>query len=134
MRKDKAGSGTAIDTLIGSGTTITGDINFTGGLHLEGAIVGNIAGNDGSARLDVSEQGRVAGEIHVATAIVSGSVEGDLHAGERLVLGQRARIDGNVFYHVLEMAAGAQVNGKLVYRPGNAEPLALEHRAANDRA
>ncbi|MGH8427125.1 MAG: bactofilin family protein [Gammaproteobacteria bacterium] len=129
MRREKGHSSTAIDTLIGSGTTITGDVNFAGGLHLEGRIVGNVNGADAQARLDISEQGHVAGEIRVAMATVSGSVEGDLHANERLILGQQAHIDGNVFYHLLEMAAGAQVNGKLVYRPSDAAPLALEHRA-----
>lgn len=130
MRKGKERGGAPIDTLIGPGTTVTGDLSFTGGLHLEGRIEGNIAGGDAHAVLDVSEAGSVVGEVTVARATVNGTVEGDLHATDSLVLGNKARIDGNVFYHVLEMAAGAKVNGKLVFRARNAEPLALEHRSA----
>lgn len=131
-RTGQNGAGT-IDTLIGAGTTIVGDVNFQGGLHLEGRIEGNITGSDGNARLDVSEAGSIVGEIRVATATVNGSIEGDLHASERLILGARARIDGSVFYRVLEMSAGAKVNGKLVHQP-HSEPLALEHRSAQPAA
>lgn len=122
-----------IETLVGSGTTVQGDLLFAGGLHLEGRIEGNISGRDAQARLDISEAGSVAGEIRVGTVAVNGAVEGNIHAGERLILGAKARVDGNVYYHVLEMAAGAQVNGKLVHRP-HAEPLALEHRGAEGNA
>ena len=132
MRKANTRSA-AIETLLGSGTTVTGDVEFTGGLHLEGRVEGNINGGDPQSRLDISEDGSVAGEIRVATVLVNGSVEGDIHAGERLILGVNARIDGNVFYHVLEMAAGAQVNGKLIHRP-HSEPLALEHRSSGGDA
>lgn len=119
--------GAQITTLVGSGTTVTGNVRFSGGLHLEGTVEGNVEAADGEARLDVSEDGHVAGEIHVGTVVVNGSVEGDIHAEQRLVLGTRARIDGNVYYDVLEMAAGAAVNGKLIHRPRNGR-LALEHQ------
>lgn len=129
MRRNRQGRSGTIDTLIGAGTTVTGDVNFQGGLHLEGRVEGNVNGTAATARFDLSEAGSVVGEIHVSVAVINGSIEGDLHATERLVLGQKARVDGNVFYHVLEMAGGAQVNGQLIHRPYH-EPLALEHRAA----
>jgi cytoskeletal protein CcmA (bactofilin family) len=121
--------GTQITTLVGTGTTVVGDVRFAGGLHLEGRVEGNIEATDGEARLDISEQGRVKGEIHVGTVIVNGAVEGDIYADRRLVLGTQAHIDGNVYYNVLEMAAGAAVNGKLIHRPAK-ERLALEHQQA----
>lgn len=130
MRKSKVRGDARIDTLIGPGTTVTGDVRFSGGLHLEGRVEGNVAGVDDDASLDISEAGSVVGEVKVSGATVNGAVEGDLYASKRLVLGTKARIDGNVFYNVLEMAAGAQVNGKLIYRPNDARPLALEHRTA----
>ncbi len=122
--------GTQITTLIGTGTTVVGDVRFAGGLHLEGRVEGNVEAADGEARLDISEEGRVMGEIHVGTVIVNGAVEGDIHADKRLVLGTQAHIDGNVYYNVLEMAAGAAVNGKLIHRPPS-ERLALEHQQAD---
>ena len=106
----------AINTLIAAGTTIRGDVHFSGGLHLEGAIEGSIAAEGADSVLTMSEQGRVTGEVHVSNAVVNGVVVGDLFVGERLELAGNARVDGNVHYKVLEMAAGAQVNGKMLYQ------------------
>ncbi|MGA7964763.1 MAG: polymer-forming cytoskeletal protein [Gammaproteobacteria bacterium] len=122
--------GAEITTLVGIGTTVTGNVCFSGGLHLEGRVEGNIEATDNEARLDVSDEGYVVGEIQVGTVIVNGTVEGDIHSNVRLILGTQAHIDGNVYYNVLEMAAGAAVNGKLLYRP-QSEPLALEHQKAH---
>ncbi len=121
--------GAAIETLIGADTAIIGNVNFTGGLHLEGRIDGKVNGTNAEAQLNISESGRIVGEVWVAKVSVNGVIEGELHATERLVLGPRARVDGDVYYHLLEMVAGAEVNGKFVHRPSN-EPLALEHHAA----
>ncbi len=112
-RKDRPVA--AISTLIAAGTTIRGDVHFTGGLHLDGTIEGSIAAEGVDAVLTLSEQGRVIGEVRVSNAVVNGSVTGDIHAAERLELAGEARISGNVHYKVLEMAAGAQVNGKMLY-------------------
>ena len=105
----------AINTLIAAGTTIRGDVHFTGGLHLEGAIEGSIAAEGTDSVLTMSDQGRVTGEVRVSNAVVNGVVVGDLFVGEPLELACNARVDGNVHYKVLEMAAGAQVNGKMLY-------------------
>lgn len=106
----------SISTLIAAGTTIRGDVHFSGGLHLEGAIEGSIAAEGADSVLTMSEQGRVTGEVHVSNAVVNGVVVGDLFVDERLELAGNARVDGNVHYKVLEMAAGAQVNGKMLYQ------------------
>lgn len=125
--------GVEVTTLMGAGTSVTGNVRFDGGLHLEGRVEGNIEAADNEARLDVSGEGCVVGEIHVGTVIVNGRVEGDVYSNVRLILGAQAHIDGNVYYNVLEMAAGAAVNGKLVYRP-QSQPLALEHQKAQAKS
>lgn len=108
--------GTAATSLIARGVTIRGDILFSGALHLDGAVEGSIhadAGGDGV--LTISETGRVTGRIDVPHAVINGGVTGDVEVSERLELAPLARIDGDVQYQVLEMAAGAQVNGKMVH-------------------
>ncbi|GAA0719149.1 polymer-forming cytoskeletal protein [Dokdonella soli] len=106
----------AISTLIAEGTTIRGDIEFSGGLHLEGVIDGSISAEGTDAVLTLSEKGRVNGEVRVSNAVVNGTVNGDIFVGERLELAGNARVEGNVHYKVLEMAAGAQVNGRMLYQ------------------
>jgi cytoskeletal protein CcmA (bactofilin family) len=106
----------AITTLIAEGTIIRGDVEFSGGLHLDGMIEGAISADGADAVLTLSQKGRVNGEIRASNAVINGAVRGDIVVAERLELASNARIDGNVYYKVLEMAAGAQINGKMVYQ------------------
>ena len=106
----------AISTLIAEGTRIRGDVQFTGGLHLEGVIDGAVSAEGADSVLTLSDKGRINGEVRVSNAVVNGTVNGDIFVGERLELAGNARIEGNVHYKVLEMAAGAQVNGKMLYQ------------------
>ena len=107
----------AITTLIAEGTVIRGDVEFAGGLHLDGLIEGAISAEGADAVLTLSDKGRVTGEIRTSNAVINGTVRGDIVIGERLELASSARIEGNVYYKVLEMAAGAQVNGQMIYQP-----------------
>ena len=125
-RKRKA---SRIDTLIGQHSVVTGDVKFSGGLHVDGTIKGNvIAENDGRSVLSLSEQGTIEGEVSVPFVVLNGVVVGDVQGGEHVELASKARITGNVYYNLIEMAIGAEVNGKLVHSPeGDEMPLALGH-------
>jgi cytoskeletal protein CcmA (bactofilin family) len=105
-----------IDTLLGRGTVLTGDLEFTGGLHVDGAHHGNVRGLEGStpATLWVGEPGRVHGNVEVAVAVINGEVVGNVRGSERVVLGAKARVTGDVSYGVIEMTLGARIEGKLV--------------------
>ncbi|MHA6205812.1 bactofilin family protein [Dyella soli] len=107
-------------SLIAHGTVIRGDVRFSGMLHLDGRVEGSVSGDDDGAVFTLSENGVVQGEIHVSHAIINGQVHGDIHAGERLELAPQARVTGDVHYRTLEMAAGAQVNGRMSHRLGEA--------------
>lgn len=103
-------------SLIAAGTAITGDVHFSGALHLDGRIEGSVqADDDSQAVFTLSAEGEVAGEIRVPNAVINGTVRGDIYAAERLELAAQARVDGDVHYRVLEMAAGAEVNGRMVH-------------------
>lgn len=114
-----------VDTLIGRQSEITGDVRFTGGLHVDGKIKGKVsAGSDKNAVLSVSESGIVEGDVHVPHVVLNGTVEGDLHAAQRLTLSAKARVNGNVYYKLIEMSSGAMINGQLVYEGEGAEKVA----------
>jgi cytoskeletal protein CcmA (bactofilin family) len=104
-----------IDTLIGKAARVRGDLDYQGGLHLDGQIVGNVRSDDArDSSLAVSETGSIEGNVQVPNVVLQGSVKGDIHARERLVLGATARVEGDVYYGVIEMTVGAQIIGKLV--------------------
>lgn len=109
---------TRIDSLIAQQTEIIGDLKFSGGLHVEGTIKGNVyAQNDGRSMLSLSERGTIEGEVKVPFIVLNGVVVGDVHSSEHVELSSRARVTGNVYYNLIEMAVGAEVNGKLVHTP-----------------
>ncbi|NII10843.1 polymer-forming cytoskeletal protein [Oleiagrimonas sp. C23AA] len=103
-------------SLVAQGARVCGDVHFAGTLHLDGCVEGAVraeAGTEGTFTL--SEHGRVIGEIRVPRAVINGHVKGDIHVYDRLELAAEARIEGDVHYRVLEMAAGAQINGRMVH-------------------
>ncbi len=111
-----------IDTLIGRSASVQGDIEFAGGLHIDGRINGSVRAAEGAAAaLSVSEHGLIEGSVIAPQVVLNGAVNGDIVASERVVLGAKARVRGNVHYGVIEMALGAEINGKLVPRSGTAE-------------
>jgi cytoskeletal protein CcmA (bactofilin family) len=106
---------TTIDVLIGKGARINGDVDFAGGLHLDGRVAGSVrAESDASSMLSVSEDGQVEGSVEAAHVVLNGTVRGDIRASERLVLGPRSRVQGDVYYGIIEAALGAEIQGRLV--------------------
>jgi cytoskeletal protein CcmA (bactofilin family) len=107
----------AIQTLIGSDTSIEGDLHFVAGCHIDGVVNGSVSGgNDKDAYLSISENGRVQGNVNVPRLGLSGTVDGDVVVTERAELGPTARVNGNVHYNLIQIAAGAEINGQLVHQ------------------
>ena len=107
---------TKIETLIGNSIEVRGDLIFSGGLHIDGKIIGNVIAEDGSdSMLVLSDHGSIEGEVRVPFVVLNGEVIGDVYATERVELSGHAQVSGNVFYNLLEMAMGAEVNGSLVH-------------------
>jgi cytoskeletal protein CcmA (bactofilin family) len=108
-----------IQTLVGEGTRIEGDLRFEGGCHIDGLVHGSVvADRDPEAFLSVSEDGRIEGSVKVPQMSLNGTVEGDVYCTERVQLGPTARVVGNLHYELIEMAAGAEVNGQLIHQTG----------------
>lgn len=113
-----------VDTLVGPNSQVNGDLSFAGGCHIDGTIKGNVSAEDDSdSALSVSAEGMVEGGVTVPYVVLHGIVRGDVVAGQRMELGPTARVTGNVYYHLLEMAIGAEINGKLVHQPVGKVPL-----------
>ena len=113
-----------IDTLIGKASRVHGDLEFTGGLHLDGSIAGNVRADPSEdSSLSISETGSIEGNVEAGNVMLNGSVRGDILARERVVLGATARVQGNVYYGVIEMTLGAQIMGKLTRVSDEGTPL-----------
>ncbi len=107
-----------IDCLIGAGTTIEGNITFSGGLRIDGHVRGNVlAAEDKPGTLVLSEQARIEGEVRVSHVVINGTVVGPVYAVEYVELQAKANVTGDVCYRTLEMQLGAVVQGRLIYQP-----------------
>jgi len=114
--KNKNRRNAQIDTLIGGSTELKGDVYFKDGLHIDGVVKGNVIAKGEHSMLTMSEQGRIEGEVRVRNIVLNGEVLGDVYASEHIELAPAARVTGNVYYNLIEMAMGAEVNGNLVHR------------------
>jgi len=116
-----------IDSLIGAGTRIEGNISFAGGLRVDGEIVGNVtAGADQPSTLVVSDRARIEGEINVSHLVVNGTINGPVYATESLELQANSRVRGDIHYTNLEMHLGAIVDGRLVHSAGESKAVELK--------
>jgi len=113
-----------IDSLIGAGTKIVGDVHFTGGLRVDGEIDGSIIANPGKpSTLVLSEHARVNGEVNVTHLVVNGEVTGPVNVAEYLELQSKSKVSGDVHYKTLEIQLGAIVEGKLIHLADTSEKV-----------
>jgi cytoskeletal protein CcmA (bactofilin family) len=106
-----------IASLIGTTTTITGNIEFTGGLRIDGTVKGSVrcAEGDKGGMLVISESGRIEGEVRAGHLVVAGRINGPVTAAQLIELQPKARIQGDVRYRALEMHHGAIVEGMMIH-------------------
>ena len=113
-----------IDTLIGPNSRINGDLHFEGGCHIDGTVKGSVSSDpESNSAVSISEEGGIEGGVNVSYVVLNGIVRGDVYANQRVELGPTARVKGNVYYNLIEMAIGAEINGKLVHQPDGKIPL-----------
>jgi cytoskeletal protein CcmA (bactofilin family) len=106
----------AISTLIGNDTEINGGLAFKGGLHIDGIVKGSVtAHDDPTAVMTLGPRARIEGDVRVARVILDGTVVGDVYSSVSVELAPNARVMGNIYYHVIEMTIGAEVNGQLIH-------------------
>lgn len=128
--QDKTVRTAHFDTLISSKTQIEGDLQFSGGLHIDGLIRGAIrAEEDSEAVVRISDIGEIDGDVIAPHIIVNGTVHGDVYSSKHIELAENASIKGNVYYHLIEMAMGAEVNGSLVHHK---EPVSISQQNVAD--
>ena len=115
-----------IDSLIGTSTTIEGNLRFKGGLRVDGHVKGSLVADPlENSMLVISEHASVEGEIRAEHVVVDGAITGPVYCSELLELQPKARITGDVHYKALEMHGGALVSGKLSHPQESEQVLKL---------
>jgi len=108
---------TKLATLIAHDVSITGDLEFSEGLRMDGHVRGNVTGKAGAQTLLVlSDRGSIEGNVHGYDVVVNGRIVGDVIADHFVELQSNAHVTGNIYYQQLRMDCGASVDGKLTKR------------------
>lgn len=122
------------NTIVGIDTRVNGDLHFKGGLHVDGIVHGNVSADpDTESSVSLADGATIDGGVTVPYVLLEGIVKGDVFANKRIILASSARVIGNVYYNLIEMASGAEINGKLVHQTEGQVPL-LEQTAKIDRS
>lgn len=123
---------TQIDSLIGANTVIGGDLNFSGGLRIDGQVNGNVIATQGKpSTLVLSEHAQVNGEVSVTHLVVNGVINGPVSASEYLELQTKAKVAGDVHYKTIEIQLGAIVEGRLLHSSVGAEDKVVAFKSGN---
>lgn len=123
---------TQIDSLIGANTAIGGDLNFSGGLRIDGQVNGNVIATEGKpSTLVLSEHAQVTGEVNVTHLVVNGTINGSVTASEYLELQSKAKVSGDVHYKTIEIQLGAIVEGRLLHSNAGEDDKVVAFRSDN---
>ncbi|MCO4882661.1 polymer-forming cytoskeletal protein [Paraburkholderia caribensis] len=130
-KKSPGVSQNKLATLIAHDVYITGDVEFSDGLRMDGHVKGNVSGKAGCETLLVlSNRGSITGNVYGYDVIVNGRITGDVIADHFVELQENAHITGNIYYQQLRMDVGASVDGKLTRRDAALTPASPHFESA----
>jgi len=95
--------------LIGTGTTIDGNIVSNGDIRIDGNLKGNLSTK---GKVIVGDTGKISGEVNCRNFEVEGSVDGKIIISELLSLRAKSKILGDIFTSKLAIEPGAVFTGK----------------------
>jgi cytoskeletal protein CcmA (bactofilin family) len=117
-------------SILGSDVVITGNVEASVDLHVDGKIEGDLK----CANLVQGEASQIKGAVIAETAKLAGLVDGSIEA-KTLIVHASARITGDVSYENITIENGGQVDGRLSHRRAGAmkgpPPLEVVENKAN---
>jgi len=108
--ENRSGGAEASLSIIAAGMRITGDIDTTGTLKIDGRIEGSVVG---ARQLMLGRNGAIHGNVHAGEVVIAGLVDGAIVAEERLELQSSAIVTGDIETKSIVVLEGAQINGSV---------------------
>ena len=122
LEKKKPLDENKVVTIIGPGTTVSGEIESKGTVRIEGTVTGRVDCED---TIVVHESGHVKADLIAGQVIISGTVEGNTFAHERLEVTNQGKIIGNISAPRISIAEGVIFEGQCTMKPqGQLKPPA----------
>jgi len=118
-----------LTAFIDQGSEFEGKLSFKDTVRIDGTFSGEISSDN---TLIVGESGQIMATINSVCVVISGLVEGDIHANEQIVLHKTAVVNGDLDSPMIVMEEGAQLNGSV--RMGKAAATAKPAVPANAKS
>ncbi len=113
-------------SIIGAGTTITGNVLSNGDIRIDGVIKGNLVAK---AKILIGAEGVVEGDIDGKQADVLGKVTGKIKVADLLYLHGQAIVDGDIYAGKLQIEPTASFNGQCHMGANVVDLIAITERA-----
>ena len=101
----------SLNTIIGNGTAISGDIRVNGFVRIDGDIDGNL---DTDGNVIVSDNARIRGNINANGIVVGGIVIGSINAEKSVKLLSEAVVVGDILSHEVQIDDKATFHGHCI--------------------
>ena len=95
-------------SIISAGTVVSGDIECTGVLKVEGRVNGAVRR---ARQLMLAKEGAISGDVTASEVVVGGLIDGNVSASERLELQTTAVVNGDITTRSIVVMEGARING-----------------------
>lgn len=95
-------------SIISAGTSVSGDIECSGVLKVEGRIHGSVRR---ARQVMLSKEGSIEGDVAAAEVVVGGVIDGNVVATDRLELQTTAVVNGDISTKSIVVMEGARING-----------------------
>ncbi|MBN8702276.1 MAG: polymer-forming cytoskeletal protein [Bacteroidetes bacterium] len=107
MTKNNVSDSSSVN-LLGSGTTIEGDIKSSGDIRIDGTLIGSLTTK---GKLVIGATGTIEGEIICQNADISGTIKGKITVNELLSLKATTKLTGDIVTNKLAIEPGANFSG-----------------------
>ena len=104
----KEDSYNSINSTVGGGSRITGSLDVSGGLRVDGVVDGEVKV---SGTRTVGHEGRIKGDVIVSHAVIGGTINGTIRADKQLELQNGSRIEGDIITKSLIIEEGVFFEG-----------------------
>ena len=110
----------AITTLIDKDIVISGDTSYTGGIRIDGKMIGNLKVHGEEDSLLIMGHGsKITGDVDVEKAIINGEINGNIKCHDYLELNTNSIVNGTIEYDIIEVQEGAKITGDLKFIKNN---------------
>ncbi len=113
-------------SFVGAESEVRGELTVVGTLRMDGAVTGRVQADE----VILSEAATIKGDILAKRIIIGGKVEGNIRAAERVEIGSKGKVRGDIFTNSLSVMEGGEFNGRIEMRADESKVLDFESRGS----